>query len=280
MKRHPLFFSLWVATNGLLLVALVMLGYGIWWEYSTRRYLEGFADAVVPLRATPEEKVEAILAWMDKGPERRHLGGAEVSARDPENSLNFQELLKVCGTATNAFINLATSSGLEARRLLLLTEERVTKHVVAEVHLGDRWAVVDALYRRILRDAAGRPVSKQQLRDPEIFREVTARIPGYVPEYSFERTSHVRLSRIPLVGRPLRRTLDRIVPGWDSASFWSLLLERESFAFVLGAAALVVFSLAVRWMLSIYCERRLGIAPTRLRHRVAGVCKALFGSPA
>ena len=280
MKRHPLFFSFWVATNAFLLVALVMFGYSVWWEYSTRRYLEGFADAVVPLASTPEEKVEAILAWMGNGPERRHLSGAEVSPRDPEYSLNFQELLKVCGTATNAFINLAASSGLEARRLLLLTEERVAKHVVAEVHLGDRFAVVDPLYRRILRDAAGRPVSKEQLRDPETFREVTAQIPGYVPDYTFERTSHVRLSRIPLVGRLLRRMLDRLAPGWDSAGFWSLLLERESFAFVLGAGVLVVFSLAVRWMLSISCERRLGIGRVRLRHRLAGAWKALFGSPA
>lgn len=280
MRRRPVFFGLWVATNALLLVALVMLCYGTWWEYSTRRYLEGFADAVVPLTAPPEEKVEAILAWMDKGPERRHLGEADVSARDPESSLNFQELLEVCGTATNAFVNLATSSGLEARRLLLLSEGRVAKHVTAEVRIGDRWVVADPLFRTLLRDAAGRPVSKEQLRDPGIFREVTTRIPGYPPEYTFERTSHVRLSRIPLVGPPLHRTLDRIVPGWDSASFWSLLLERESLAFVLGAGVLVAFSLAARWAMSCYCERRLGITRLRVRDRLAGVWTALFRGPA
>lgn len=280
MKTHRKFALCWWVVNVVAVVSLAMLLYGLGWEYSMRRYLEGFSDAVVPLTATSEEKVEAILAWMDGGPQRRRLGEADVSSRDPHNSLNFQELLQVCGTATNAFVNLAASSGLEARRVLLLDENRFAKHVSAEVRLDGRWVVVDPLFRTILRDAAGRPVSKEQLRDPGTFREVTGRIPGYPPAYSFERTSHVRLSRIPVIGRPLRRTLDRIVPGWDSASFWSLLLERESFAFTLAAALLFFFSLAARHALSLYGERNLGVVRPHFRARLAGAFTALFKGPA
>ena len=64
-----------------------------------------------------------------------------LSPRDPENTLNYQQLLEVCGTATNAFLNLSRSAGLETRRLLLLTTEPTAKHVVAEVHL--RWSLGD-----------------------------------------------------------------------------------------------------------------------------------------
>ena len=42
--------------------------------------------------------------------------------REPEESLNYASLLKVCGSATNAFVNLANAGGLPARRLLLMSD--------------------------------------------------------------------------------------------------------------------------------------------------------------
>jgi len=177
-------------------------------------------------------------------------------------------------------VNLATSNGLEARRVLLLDENHLAKHVSAEVRLDGRWVVVDPLFRTVLRDAAGRPVSKEQLRDPGTFRDVTGRIPGYPPSYSFENTSHVRLSRIPLIGQPLHRVLDRVAPSWDSVRFWSLLLGRESFAFAFAGALLFFFSLAARHALSLYGARRLGVVRPHLRDRLAGAFTALFRGPA
>ena len=104
-------------------------------------YLKGFSDAIVPEVASSQEKVEAILAWMSKGPQRLSTDHPEqLSLRDPEQTLNYRQLLDVCGSATNAFLNLSRSAGLETRRLLLLTPEHTAKHVVAEVHLDGRWA--------------------------------------------------------------------------------------------------------------------------------------------
>ena len=80
-----------------------------------------------------------------------------LAKRDPEITLTYRQLLNVCGTATNAFLNLARSSDLRARRLLLLTPDRNTKHVVAEVLNGERWIIVDPTYRVILKDS-GRPL--------------------------------------------------------------------------------------------------------------------------
>jgi hypothetical protein len=47
------------------------------WELSVSQYLKGFSDAIVPEAASPQQKVEAILAWMSKGPPR-------LSADHPE----------------------------------------------------------------------------------------------------------------------------------------------------------------------------------------------------
>jgi len=44
--------------------------YSAGWEYSVRQYLNGFSDAIVPVPATPEQKVDAILNWMRSGPPR------------------------------------------------------------------------------------------------------------------------------------------------------------------------------------------------------------------
>src|SRR5215469_9282827 len=65
-----------------LLLSLFAVSYAIAWEYSTRRYLKGFSDAVIPAVASLEEKIQAILDWMsavrhDLGqgpPVRRRIG--------------------------------------------------------------------------------------------------------------------------------------------------------------------------------------------------------------
>src|SRR5262249_7823890 len=147
--------------NVLLVVSLLALVYSGSWEYSVRRYLAGFSDAIVPVGVTPEKRVQAILSWMREGPPRSdEVVPTRLAMRDPEKPLNYQQLLSVCGTATNAFLNLARSSDLQARRLLLLTPDRNTKHVVAEVLLNGRWVIVDPTYRTILRNARGEMLTR------------------------------------------------------------------------------------------------------------------------
>ena len=45
----------------------------------------------------------------------RHAGNVQdtdsLDGRNPEDTLNYRQFLEVCGTATNAFVNLAESSG-------------------------------------------------------------------------------------------------------------------------------------------------------------------------
>ena len=142
--------------------------------------------------------------------------------RNPEDTLNFQELLKVCGTATNAFVNLAQSSGLPARRLLLLNEERVSKHVVVEVLIDNRWIIVDPSYRTMLRLPDGSLVTRAELQNPEIFHAATQAIPDYPQDYTYERTVHVRIGRIPWIGRYLRTNFHlhlAILGGIDQLDF-------------------------------------------------------------
>jgi hypothetical protein len=279
MKTHPKFALCWRLANAAVVGSLVLLVYGLVWEYSTRKYLQGFTDAIVPAAATPEEKVESILHWMREGAGRQAAPEGQFASRDPRDTLNYQELLRVCGSATNAFINLAVASGVDARRLLLLGEDRGAKHVVAEARLNGRWAVVDPLYRAMLRDASGRPLSKEELRDPAVLKQATAGIPGYSPLYTYDSTAHVRISALPVVGRPLRRFLDWALPGWDSAVNWSLLLERSSLFFTLAAGAFLVATLLLRFLLGRYGERRLQISRVRLRDQVVRVYEILFRSP-
>src|SRR2546422_414470 len=80
-------------------------------EYSVRRYLDGFSDAIVPNALPAEQKVAAILNWMRAEPLRANTTNPEALAkRDPQMTLTYRQLLNVCGTATNAFLNLARSS--------------------------------------------------------------------------------------------------------------------------------------------------------------------------
>jgi hypothetical protein len=269
----------WRTINILLVVSMMALVYSAGWEYCVRRYLDGFSDAIVPAGATPEKRVEAILYWMRTGPPRSEDSSPTgLAMRDPETTLNFEQLLSVCGTATNAFLNLARSSDLQARRLLLLTPDRNTKHVVAEVMLNGRWVVVDPTYRVILRNAAGEMVTRSELRDPRTFAAAIGSMPGYPVEYNYENFAHVRVARLPLQGLQLRPILDRIFPGWDEKLDWSLLLERESF-FVLTISAWVTLVLfALRQLLSWYA-RKWQLPRFHLRSHLTRAGSAFFTTP-
>jgi hypothetical protein len=257
-----------------------MLLCGLAWEASTRSYLRGFSDAVVPASGAPEQTVESILTWMAYGPARRAADSpGSFAQRDPEETLNYQQLLRVCGTATNAFVNLARASGLDVRRLLLLNPDRSAKHVVAEVWLDGRWAVVDPSYRILFRDARGRVLTKEQLRNPGIFRQATQIVPGYSQSLTYESTSRVHLSGIPVIGRILRRLLDWAVPRWEDEFDWTLMLERESFALVVAASFLLFCSVATRFLLSWYGDQRLGVSRMRFREQLRRAGAALLTSP-
>ena len=278
--EKTLFRIVWRGVNVALLGALLALAYSTGWEYSVRRYLSGFTDAIIPANATPAVRVDAILIWMRTGPPRsaeQNLSG--LSIRDPQNTLNYQQLLSVCGTATNAFLNLARSSDLQVRRLLLLSPDRRAKHVVAEVLMSGRWIVVDPTYRTVMRNAKGDLLTRKELQNPQNFAEATARIPGYPADYNYDRFAHVRVARLPLDGLHLRPILDGIYPDWEESLDWSLLLERESFLVLSAAGFATIVLLLFRPFLAWYADHRLMLPRFHLRAHLIRAGAAFFTTP-
>jgi hypothetical protein len=273
-KYDRMFHYAWLLTNALLIISIVFAVFAAGWEFSTRRYLKGFSDAIIPATASPDEKIEAILRWMDHGPARLPYGPSSlVPDRDPTDTLNYQALLQVCGTATNAFINLANTGQLDVRRLLLLDQNHLTKHVVAEVLVSGRWIIVDPAYRAIMRDAGGNTVTREDLLNPATFSAVIKNIPNFPPAYTFDNTVHIRIARFQILGIPLRGIFNRLTPGWEDSVTMTLLVERESFAAMISAILLVVFFVVLRYWLRWFGKARLGIRAARLRVKIyrAGV---------
>jgi Transglutaminase-like superfamily len=267
----------WRVSNLLLVLFVLLTLYSTGWEFSVRQYLHGFSDAIVPADASAQEKVSAILNWMKKGPERSStLNPSLLSTRDPEATLNYQQLLDVCGTATNAFLNLARSSGLRVRRLLLLTPERITKHVVAEVLIDNRWVIVDPAFRVMMKDDRGRLLTRQDLANPQVFGQAVSRIPGYPANYDYKLIAHVRLARIPLEGLRLRKLFNFLYPGWEEGFDWSLLLERESFFALFCSAVATFFLLILRFALGWIADHRLKIPRFHLRHQLLLAGRVFF----
>jgi hypothetical protein len=268
-RHHPLFQTVWLVVNGMLILAVLFAFYSAAWEYSTRRYLTGFSDAIVPETSPGDEKVEAILNWMAHGPARQAAGGIVFEQdRDPTDTLNYDALLQVCGSATNAFINLADTGGMKVRRLLLLDSHQLTKHVVAEVLVNGRWIIVDPAYRTVMRGTDGKPLTRQDLQDPAVWTEATRNIRGYGPDYTFENTVHIRIARFRFLGLASRKILDRVIPGWDDSATMTLLVERESFAAMVVSVLLLLLLILLRTSIRWYGENRLGVHSTRLREQL------------
>jgi hypothetical protein len=277
---HLIFRVVWRSVNLLLVVVVVSSLYAGVREYSVRRYLDGFSDAIVPNAMPEEQKLQAILDWMRAEPSRATATDPDVlSKRDPEMTLTYTQLLNVCGTATNAFLNLARSSDLRARRLLLLTPDNNTKHVVAEVLIGERWIIVDPTYRVVLKDTKGHFLTRKDLQDPAIFEQAAGAIPDYPRIYNYDHFAHVRLARLPYVGFGARKTLDAITPGWEEAVDWSLLLERESFFYLVMSVAAMLGFLLLRAVLAWYADSRLRIPRFHLREHALRAGVAFFSTP-
>lgn len=279
-KKHLIFRVVWRGVNLLLVAVMVSSVYAGVREYSVRQYLDGFSDAIVPNSLPEEQKLNAILAWMRAEPSRAvSANPGALAKRDPETTLTYSQLLNVCGTATNAFLNLMRSSDLRARRLLLLNADNTTKHVVAEVLIGDRWIIVDPTYRVIMRDAAGHYLTRKDLQDPAVFEQAVSVIPDYPREYGYDHFAHVRLARLPYIGSGLRKLLGAVVPGWEEAVDWSLLLERESFFYLVLSVAAMLFFLLLRAVLAWYADSRLRIPRFHLREHALRAGVAFFSAP-
>lgn len=261
-----------------ILIALMVAVFcgSLFWEFSTEQYLSGFADAIVPARASEVEKTTAILNWIAGGPARAADADPDpFFDRDPRTTLNYRGLLSTCGTATNALVNLARRSGLRARRLLLFDARGNTSHVVAEVRIRGRWIVVDPLYHFIARDASGRLLTREDLKDLQILRQATSGVRNYLATYSYASTGHIRLARVPLVGPFLQDALPRLSLGGISDWDWTLPLERESFAVLIVSFAAILFALAFRKILRLVIHSQFRALskslPTPISHGAATV---------
>jgi hypothetical protein len=232
------------------------------WEYSTRLYLSGFSNAILPYSSSPENNVAAILAWMDQGPARStDYYSDDAQDRDPVDTLNYKELMTVCGTATNAFVNLASAGGIEARRLLLLDAQGMNaNHVVAEVYIDGRWIIVDPSFHVILRGSDGHLLTRQELANPEILRQATRDIAGYDPAYNYEHTAFIHLARLPVVGDFLQSKLNTVLPSWQERLNLTVLVERQSYDTIVIGVALLCFAICLRGLMNMYA-RRASIIP-------------------
>jgi hypothetical protein len=168
---------------------------------------------------------------------------------------------------------------LNVRRLLLLTPQRTTKHVVAEVLLDEKWVIVDPTYRVLMRDKHGNLLTRKDLQDPVVFAEATSAVPNYPEVYNYTTFAHVRIARLPLQGLGMRRLLDKVYSGWDELFDWSLLLERESFFVLCVFIAGSLFFLLMREVLAWYADKRWKIPRFHLRNHFARAGAAFFGAP-
>src|SRR5579872_3709541 len=95
--ERPAWRGAWYTSQVALILSLAMAAYCVAWEYSTRSYLRGFSDAVIPSSATSMGKVEAILNWMSHGPARDASAPDDAFPdRDPSETLNYTSLLRTC----------------------------------------------------------------------------------------------------------------------------------------------------------------------------------------
>lgn len=255
-ERKPVLQTAWYISQTALVIALALAAYCAAWEYSTRSYLRGFSDAVIPASATPMAKIQAILNWMSHGPKRDQSTPGDVFPdRDPSDTLNYAALLRTCGSATNAFINLADTAGLSTRRLLLQDAHGSVAHVVAETWVDGHWIVVDPTFRTVMKGADGHPLMREELADSSTLADATRNLQGYSAAYNYRNTGHLHMARLPF-GNFAAAALTAIFPGWDGSPAISLLVERSSLAAAVASIAAAAILSLIRLALVLLRRRQ------------------------
>ena len=253
MKKQSIFHAVAFSVNVLLISSVLLVLFGLGWECSTRWYLSGFSNAVLPYTSSPEKKVAAILAWMEHGPAREtEYYSDDAEDRDPIDTLNYKELLDVCGTATNAFVNLASAGGIEARRLLLLDAQGMnTNHVVAEVRMDGRWVIVDPSFHAILTDANGHFLTRQELARPGVLEDATRNLPVTILR-TIINIRHSYILRAFPWWELLQAKLNSALPFWQARVNWTVLVERQSYDTLIAGIVLLCVALVLRRLVRWY----------------------------
>lgn len=114
----------------LLATVFVAMLYSCLGEYSVRRYLDGFSDAIVPNSLPAEQKVQAILNWIRAEPSRATSNPEALAMRDPQTTLTYRQLLNVCGTAAMFFLLLRAALAWCADHRLRIPRFHLREHVV------------------------------------------------------------------------------------------------------------------------------------------------------
>ena len=151
--------------------------------------------------------------------------------------------------------------------------------MVVEVFMDDRWAVVDPAYRRIFRLPNGEMVTRSDLANPAIFRQVTESIPDYPQSYTYEQDLAYPVApnpidrQVPAAGAERRLPVARL----EEKINWTLLVERDSFAMLVASGSCC----APGWPAG--CPRFLLLSSIwhvrlRLRDQVVRVGQVLAGS--
>lgn len=280
MNPQSLFRPVWLLTNILLVMALLAAIWSGFAEFHLRQYLKGFSTAIVLEGSSPRQKIETILIWMSKGPQRPATEHAETpSERALQDSSNYQNLLGECGSTTNAFLYLSRSSGVRSRRLLLLTPKGTTKHVVAEVYIGGRWAIVDPDYHLLMKDARGNLLTRKDLQSPETLQEATSSLRDYRKEYTYDRYAHVRLAALQFNGSRAHNLAEWFFPDGQQYWDWSLLLERRSFLYLSISACLFFFLALVRGILALVADHYLYVPRFHLLANLRQATISFFKMP-
>jgi hypothetical protein len=144
----------------------------IWAEATAARLTQG--------KTTPREQLEALQLWTHENVRPQY------SAPSPSIDDNFYDIARrgfgYCDQLGHVFATLATLSGHDARLLFLMRADGSSPHTVAEIRVGDIWALCDPYFGAVLHNEANQLVTVEDVvRNPTILtlfaydtKEITA----------------------------------------------------------------------------------------------------------
>jgi hypothetical protein len=242
-RREYVFLSL-----ALLAVLTALWQWALFVEDNT--FLDGICSALGTRDLAPEARAVRLYRWASTYDD--YIPPSE-SAASPgrfdlptlrsivEHRAYFQA---DCGSKTRLLAALAGRAGLQARELRLCDSAHITRHVVCEMRIGSRWAVLDPTIGLDFRRRDGRLATAAELCDPSLFAANAGRAPRFNARiWRFDHAERLHFERLPLLGGLLRRLARHLTGRPAEELALPAVLDRPRLTAAVSFALLALFAM-------------------------------------
>jgi hypothetical protein len=239
----------------ILVILALLASFAALWQWllfvEDNSFLDGICSALGVRDVGPEARAVRLYRWTSTYDD--HIPPSE-SAVPPSryDALTLRSIVDHrayfqadCGSKARLLVALAERAGLKGRELRLCDSGHITRHVVCEVQITNRWVVFDPTIGLDFRRRDGRLATAAELRESALLAANAIRAPRYnAHRWNFDHAERLHFEKLPLLGGLIRRLAPHLTGRPAEELAFPAALDRPRLVTAGGLSVFALFALA------------------------------------